>query len=102
MDLLPYIIPIFTAASPFAVAIAENIAANIAADKIIRIFKSRNKFVKQLGIVIESTIIQFEKKYPAEKGGGEYPFYKSQSVMDELLKYSFLSTPKVYDLEKII
>ncbi|WP_394265678.1 NACHT domain-containing protein [Bergeyella zoohelcum] len=52
-----------------------------------KIFFQNKKYSKRLSKIIRKTIDEFEKRHPVQKSGSKFPFYHSQIVFEQLMKY---------------
>ena len=56
-----------------------------------KLFNNEASFSKQLHKVIDKTIDDYSKKHPQNNEGRSFPFYKSQVIIEELLKTRLFS-----------
>lgn len=75
------------------IAVATYVADKLAAKYIQKVpdilFHIKTEKLKQrLGDIIYKTIDEFEKHHAIDEVGSQYPFYKSQILVDSLLNYS--------------
>ncbi len=71
--------------------VANSIATYAFNKGLDRIFSDRKSFEDNLTKVIYETIEEFKKKYPIKDEGDRFPFYESQIIVDELLKFRFVA-----------
>ena len=71
--------------------VANSISAYAFDKGLDKVFSDRKSFEDNLTKVIYETIEQFKKIYPIEDEGDRFPFYESQIIVDELLKFRFVA-----------
>ncbi len=71
--------------------VANSIATYAFNKGLDRIFSDRKSFEDNLTKVIYETIEEFKEKYPIKDEGDRFPFYESQIIVDELLKFRFVA-----------
>ena len=80
--------------------VGTNLASYLFDKGMDRVFSTAKEFEKELTIVINQALDEYAKQDPQPDVAGMYPFYKSQKVIDELLKYR-LMYPDEYRVEKL-
>ncbi len=70
-----------------AVKAAEILGTYYVEKKLDKFFESKLELNNRLTQAIYNTIDQYSKDYPIEDQDGKHGFYKSQVIIDELLKY---------------
>lgn len=66
------------------------------------LLKKEEDFQSRLKKIIDDVIEKYMSLYPANDNEGKYAFYKSQRIIDELLKYRLMSNQYSFlDLEKV-
>ncbi len=83
-----------------ALNVANSLASSFAEKKLGNFFKDkRSDFEKELVSIINNTINQFGKLNPISDSENKIPFYKSELVIQELLKFRLFNE---FDRESII
>ena len=67
--------------------VAESLASYAISKGLDRVFKNKKTFKKRLAKVIDKTINEFSREHPIADEGERFAFYKSQVMVDELLKF---------------
>lgn len=63
---------------------------------------NKSNFKSKLSKAIDNTIIEYQRDFPQEDVDGKFAFYKSQKVIDELLKYRIMKDDyNLSDLENV-
>lgn len=68
--------------------------------KLDKIFENKEDFESQLRSVINKSLDEYELRYKTQDSNGQYAFYKSQNVINELLRYRIISDE--YDFNDLI
>ena len=66
---------------------AESLASYFIGKGLDKFFEKKDDFVQELSKVINNTLGEYEKLYPQQDIGRQFAFYKSQKIINELLKY---------------
>lgn len=74
-----------------SISIGQWLGSYFATRVLDKIFTSKDDFIKELSATINQTIEEYASKYPESDKNGKFPFYKSQKIIDELLKYRIMS-----------
>lgn len=83
--------------------LAKTLSSYYAKKKLDKIFESTESFETELKIVINNSLDEYEERYKTPDTDGKYAFYKSQSVINELLRFRIISdTYDFNDLIKVI
>jgi hypothetical protein len=80
--------------------LGSNLASYLFSKGMDRMFSTKEEFEKELTIVINQIVDEYEKQYPQQDISGMYAFYKSQKVIDELLQYRLMH-PDEYKAEQL-
>lgn len=80
--------------------LAESFGSYFISRKLDKLFANNEEFIAELSKVVNGTIEEYENKYPQPDEGHKFPFYNSQRIIDELLKYRVMSGEE-YDLESL-
>lgn len=80
--------------------VGTNLASYLFDKGMDRVFSTAKEFEKELTIVINQALDEYAKRYPQPDVAGMYPFYKSQKVIDQLLKYRLMH-PDEYRVEQL-
>ncbi|MCD8179642.1 MAG: hypothetical protein LUE98_20475 [Tannerellaceae bacterium] len=86
-----------TTLAAFGTFLAETFGSYFISHKLDRLFSNKEEFITELSKVVNSTIEEYSNRYPQADEGRKFSFYKSQKIIDELLKYRILSGEK-YEL----
>jgi predicted metal-dependent hydrolase len=81
-----------------------SLAASLTAELIKRnLFKgNKKKFIKKLTGIIDKSIVEYSENYSVNYKGSEIPFYGSQAIIDELLKFSFFEELNIDKINKAL
>lgn len=71
----------------FIISIAAGLTAELIKRKLLK--GNKKKFQKKLEGIIDKTFVEYSENYSVNYKGSEIPFYGSQAIIDELLKFSF-------------
>jgi tetratricopeptide (TPR) repeat protein len=66
-----------------------------------RLFSTKEDLEKELAIIINQVVDDYEKQNPQQDIAGMYTFYKSQKVVDELLQYRLMHSDE-YKAEQLL
>ncbi|EHP49892.1 hypothetical protein [Odoribacter laneus] len=80
--------------------LAEGFANYKLNEKLSKFFSSQKEFKQELYQVILATLTEYEEKYPVMSDGDKFPFYDSQAIINELLKYRLFGS--AIDLDCLI
>jgi hypothetical protein len=80
--------------------VGSNLASYLFRKGMDRIFSTKEDLEKELTIVINEVVDEYEKQSPQQDISGMYAFYKSQKVIDELLQYRLMH-PDEYKAEQL-
>jgi len=71
----------------FIISLAASLTAELIKKKLFK--GNKKEFIKKLTGIIDKTIVEYSENYSVNYKGNEIPFYGSQAIIDELLKFSF-------------
>ena len=71
--------------------VKKNLAGYLIQKGIKKILENDQEFENKLESVIDKTILEYSRQYPELDLNGKHSFYKSQIIIDELLKYRIMS-----------
>lgn len=69
-------------------------------EKLNKVFSSQKEFKQELYQVILATLTEYEERYPVTGEDDQFPFYHSQAIINELLKYRLFGSGT--DLDHLI
>src|SRR5690349_2717443 len=85
-------------AESFLSALAIKVVAKKGEEFVAQVFGTKNEFQAQLANVINDTMSQFLKIHPVRQSD-KIAFYESQTLVDQLLLYSFYDEYNFLELE---
>jgi len=71
--------------------VAKSIASYAVEKGLNSLFSNQQDFEKRLSVIINQTIEDFKTKNPIPETDGKFPFYDSQIMIDEFLKFRFFN-----------
>lgn len=80
--------------------IGSNLMSYLFSKGMDKVFATKEEFEKELTIIINQVVDEYERQYPQQDVSGMYAFYKSQKVIDELLQYRLMH-PDEYKAEQL-
>ena len=75
-----------------ALFVAQSIASYGFNKGLEKIFEDQEDFIQHLFKIINKTIEIYQKRYPTADKEGKFAFYKSQIIIEELLKYRIFAS----------